>query len=217
MKNYITLIGLFIFFIPPVCALEDDVFRYPLTAQTENAFKTTCSLLSEHPFIRGNFDQEKTLSRLERLLKSSGNFIIACELGMVWETLKPFPSTLALGRDYIVQSRPGGQKTVLSAQGNETFLRMAEVISTVFSGNARGLLDNFEVYYSGSPASWELGLSPIEKSINSFAQRIVMKGDEAIRSILIYEQNGDTIKYIFLNHSYPAELDAHEKAYFSLP
>jgi len=216
---------LMLFFFATWQTQAQDIFRYPLGPQTTEAFRTTCSRLAEHPFIRGNFEQEKTLARLNRSLKSSGNFIIAADLGMVWDTGKPFPSTLALGKDYLIQSRPGGQKTVLSAQGNETFLRMAEVISTVFSGNAQGLLDNFEVYYSGNAngdtaggnAVWELGLSPLDKAINSFAEKIIMKGDAAIRSIQIYEQNGDTIKYILSNHSYPAELTINEKAFFSYP
>ena len=203
--------------LAPAQIHAQDVFRYPLGAQTEGAFRMTCSRLAQHQFIKGNFEQEKTLSRLERSLKSSGNFIIAADQGMVWDTLKPFPSTLTLGRDFMIQSRPGGQKTILSAQGNETFLRMAEVISAVFSGNAQGLLDNFAVYYSGDAAVWEMGLSSLDKAIYSFAEKIIMKGDAVIRSIQIYEQNGDTIRYILSNHRYPAELDVHEKDFFSYP
>jgi hypothetical protein len=198
-------------------SLEEDIFRYPLEAKTMDAFKTTCARLAEHPFTTGNFEQDKYLSRLDRSLKSSGTFIITAELGMVWDTAKPFPSTLTLGKDYLIQSRPGGQKTVLSAQGNETFIRMAEVLSAVFSGRSQGLLDGFEVYYSGGPAAWELGLSPRDKAIGSFAERIIMKGDTAIKSIMIYEQSGDTIRYILSNHGYPAELSAYEKAHFSIP
>ena len=196
---------------------QDDIFRHPLEPKTMAAFRATCSRLAERPFIKGNFEQEKTLSRLNRSLQSSGNFIIAADLGMVWDTAKPFPSTLVLGKDYLIQSRPGGQKTLLNAQGNETFIRLAEVISMIFSGQAQGLLYNFDVYYSGSAASWELGLVPKNKAIRSFAEKIIMKGDSAIRFIHIYEQGGDTIKYSLSNHSYPAELNAHEKSFFTLP
>ena len=186
-----------------------------------SAFTAACSRMAEHPFMKGQFDQEKILNRLGRSLKSSGNFIIADGLGMVWDTAKPFPSTLVLGKDYLIQSRPGGQKTVMSAQGNETFLRMAEVISTVFAGRSKGLLDNFEVYFTStntpSANSWEIGLSPIDKAIGSFAEKIIMKGDMVIRSIQINEQNGDTVKYIFLNHSFPSELSANEKSLFTYP
>jgi hypothetical protein len=196
---------------------QEEIFRHPLNQQNMSAFKTTCSRLAGRPLIRGNFEQEKTISRLDRSLKSSGNFIIAAGLGMVWDTVKPFPSTLALGKDYLIQSRPGGQKTVLNAQGNEIFIRMAEVINAVFSGNSQGLLDNFEVYYSSNAAEWELGLSPKNTAIGSFAQRIIMKGGAEIRSILIYEQNGDTVRYILSNQSYPSELNTNEKTFFTLP
>jgi outer membrane lipoprotein-sorting protein len=196
---------------------SEEIFRHPLEPQTMDAFKTTCLRLSEHVFIRGKFEQEKIISRLNRSLKSSGNFIIAIGLGMVWDTVKPFPSTLTLGKDYIIQSRSGRQKTVLNAQGNETFLRTAEVISAVFSGNSQGLLDNFNVYYSGSASAWELGLITKNNNISAFAEKIIMKGDTAIRSIMIYEQNGDTIKYYLSNHNYPAELNVNEKNLFSLP
>jgi len=195
---------------------QEDVFRHPLEPKTMNAFITTCSRLAGHPVVRGTFEQEKTLSRLNRSLTSSGNFIIAAGSGMVWDTVKPFPSTLTLGKDYLIQSRPSGQKTVLSAQGNETFLCMAEVISAVFSGNSQSLLDNFEIYYSGGgDTAWELGLIPRNTAIGSFAEKIIMKGDAAIRSITIYEQGGDTVRYILSNHTYPAELNVHEKAFFS--
>ena len=195
---------------------QEDVFRYPLRPETLNAFTLTCARLAEHTLIKGNFEQEKILGRLNRSLKSSGDFIIAEGYGMVWDTARPFPSTLVLGKDYIIQSRPGGQKNALSARGNETFIRLAEVISTVFSGHAQGLLDNFEVYFTGGNA-WELGLSPLDRAIGSFAERIIMKGDTAVRHIEVHEQSGDTIKYILLNHSYPAELNANEKTLFSFP
>ena len=196
---------------------QEEIFNHPLEPQTMDAFKTACSRLAAHPVVRGNFEQEKILSRLNRSLKSSGNFIIAAGLGMVWDTVKPFPSTLTLGKDYIIQSRSGGQKTVLSAQGNETFLRMAEVISAVFSGNSQGLIDNFRVYFSGNISAWELGLIPRDTAIGVFAEKIIMKGSATIRSILIYEQNGDSVQYIMTNHNYPAELNVNEKTLFALP
>jgi len=204
----------------------EEIFNHPLGPQTMDAFKTTCSRLAEHPVIRGNFEQEKTISSLNRTLKSSGNFIIAAGLGLVWDTVKPFPSTLTLGKDYIIQSRSGGQKTGLNAQGNETFLRMADVISAIFSGNSRGLIDNFNVYYSGgaggivdtaADASWELGLIPRDATIGAFAEKIIMKGSATIRSIQIYERSGDTVQYVLTNHNYPVELNANEKAFFVLP
>jgi len=186
-----------------------------LDPQTADAFRATCARIAKRPYTLGTFDQEKTVSRSKRTLKSSGNFIIAADQGMVWDTVKPFPSTMTLGRDYMIQSRPNGQKTVLNAQGNETFVRMAEILSAIFSGNAQGLLENFNIDYRGETAAWVMILSPLETTLNTFAEKIVINGDTAITTIQIYEQNGDSVKYILSNHRYPAELNAHEKAFFA--
>jgi hypothetical protein len=218
MKSIVIISGL-IFFALGLWAETPggNIFNYPLRSENMNAFTATRTLLAEHPHITGNFEQEKTLSRINRSLKSSGNFIIAKDMGMIWDTINPFPSTLTLGRDHIIQSRSGGQRTVISAQGKETFLRMAEVISAIFSGDAVSVLDNFRVFFYGNPQTWELGLIPLDNTIHSFAERIILKGGTAIQYIHIYEQNGDTVTYILSNHRYPAELGAHEKALFAIP
>jgi hypothetical protein len=217
MKNIVRAALLILFLASMPVWAESVVFNYPLSPETMGAFNQTTERLAEHPIVRGSFAQEKILGGLGRSLKSSGNFIISSELGMVWDTLEPYPSTLALGKDYLVQSRPGGRKTVISAQGNETFIRLAEVISAVFSGNTRRLMENFDVYYTGGVSGWELGLLPKDKAITSFAERIAITGNSAINSIYINEQNGGAISYILSNHSYPPELALHEKSLFALP
>ena len=216
IKNSKILVICFFFAISSVWA-EEDVFRHPLAPQTMNVFNTTFANLAEKPIIKGNFIQEKYLNRLDRSLISSGNFIIAVEQGMVWETLQPFPSTMILGRNFIMQSRPDGRKSILSAQGNETFTHMADVISVVFSGQSQGLLENFKVYFLGGISNWNMGLLPRDSVFTAFVTKITMSGDSAIRSIRLFEQNGDIITYTFSNLSYPARLSDHEEAFFTIP
>lgn len=226
-KNSIILFLCLFFILSSLCKnavwAEEDVFRYPLTPQTTSTFNATCARLAERPIVKGNFTQEKLLSRFGRSLNSSGNFIIAAEHGMVWETLQPFPSTMIMGSDFMLQSRPDGQMSVMNAQGNETFIQMAGIISAVFSGNSNGLLENFEVFFFDNISNWNIGLLPRNSMIASFASRITMSGNTTsggyalIRSIRIFEQNGDVITYTLSNHNYPAELSSHERAFFTIP
>jgi hypothetical protein len=215
-KNSKKLFLCFFFVFSSVWAKE-EIFCHPLMPQTMVVFNATCANLAEKSITKGNFAQEKYLNRFDRSLMSSGNFIIAVEQGMVWETLKPFPSTMILGKDFITQSRPDGRKSVLSAQGNETFTQMADVISSIFSGQSQGLLENFEVYFLGSVSNWNMGLLPRDSVFASFVMKITISGDSAIRSIRLFEQNGDVITYTLSNLSYPAGLNNHEEAFFSIP
>jgi hypothetical protein len=194
-----------------------DVFRFPLGPDTLPRFNEINAVLAAHPLIRGTFRQQKTLSRLNRSLVSEGRFIIARDLGMVWETVKPFPSTTTVGRDYLIQSIPGGRKTKLDAAGNETFLHFSGVISAVFAGDAKKLLENFENYFTEERGLWTLGLIPRDIPIRSFAARIIMGGDSVVRTITLYEQSGDLIRYELSGHVFPGALSADEREFFSLP
>jgi len=213
------IIILFLCFFSTISSLwaQEDVFRHPLGQQNMAAFNTAFANLAQKPVIKGNFEQEKYLNRFDRSLLSSGNFIIAAEQGMVWETLKPFPSTMIMGKNFIMQTRPDGRKSVLSAQGNETFTQMADVISFIFSGQRQGLLENFEVFFLGSVSNWNIGLLPKNSVFASFVMKIIMSGDSVIRNIKLYEKNGDVITYTLSNQIYPAGLSAYEEAFFTIP
>jgi len=217
MRKFLLILCLSFFTVTLLADEQNSsVFNNLLSQQTMNVFTKISARLAEHSIVKGNFEQEKKLNRLNRTLVSSGNFLIASELGMVWDTLKPFPSVMTLGKDYIIQSR-SSQRTVLSAAGNETFIRLAEVISAVFTGNTEKLIVNFDIYFIGVINNWEMGLTPKDKFIASITEKIVIKGDSVIKSIFIYEQNGDSTGYILSNHSYPSELNINEKAYFTVP
>lgn len=226
MNKKIFLMSLALFFLFSLIytwAQNNDVFNHPLTPQTTSTFNLICTRLADKPIVKGIFTQEKLLSRFGRSLVSSGNFLIAAEHGMVWETLKPVPSTMVMGKDFMLQSRPDGQMSVMNAQGNETFVQMANVLSSVFSGNSSGLLENFEVFFYGDIPNWNIGLLPKNSMIASFAEKITMSGGitpggfVVIRTIRIFEKNGDVITYTLSNHNYPAELNANEKAFFTIP
>jgi hypothetical protein len=205
-----------LFFIQALSAQvpEDEVFSHPLNGESRPRFNRICAAMAEHKVVRGQFVQTKNLKRLGRSLVSRGTFAADAELGMIWDTRSPFPSVMAVGRDFIVQSS-GGRSTRLDAGGNETFLRISETMSAVFTGNAEKLLTGFDLYFTEKNGAWILGLIPRDSSIRAFAGAFIMRGDSAIRELTLYEQNGDSIVYELSGHSYPAALSAAERAYFS--
>jgi outer membrane lipoprotein-sorting protein len=217
MKALACLLPVFLVFaVFPARAQEEDFFRFPLSAESRPRFEEVCRNLAKEPVVAGFFTQTKTISRLNRALVSEGDFVIAAGTGMIWDTRKPFPSTMAVGRDFMIQSTPSGTRTRLDAGGNETFLRFSDTISAVFSGDARKLIDNFEIYFNPAGSSWTLGLLPKEKVIQNFAVRITLEGDAVIRRITLYEQNGDSTRYELAEHRFPGGLSAGEKALFTL-
>jgi outer membrane lipoprotein-sorting protein len=207
-----------------VCGIEAEedanaVFNVPLSNATRPRFLAICAELSRYPVTKGAFEQQKTIKALNRTLSSSGVFIISAGDGMVWDTRKPFPSIMAVGEDFITQSTPGGTKTRLSAQGNETFVRLAAVIRAVFTGNPQQLLMNFTVFFTESGTTWRLGLVPKDASIKNFAEKIMLNGGGnggmAIQSIVLLQGNGDTLRYTLTKQTFSATLRPEEKALFN--
>ncbi|MDR0584176.1 MAG: outer membrane lipoprotein carrier protein LolA [Treponema sp.] len=194
----------------------DDVFRCPLTGETRPRFLSVCGELSKHPVVRGEFDLQKTIKKINRVLDSSGNFIISAEYGIVWDTKKPFPSTMTVGRDFVIQSTPNGTRAVLSAEGNETFVRLAAVIQAVFTGDPRKLLSGFNVFFAVSDGNWEIGLIPRDRSMQNFIGRITMNGSGGnIKKVILLQRNEDMVVYTFSNHGFAAGLSPAEEELFS--
>jgi hypothetical protein len=229
MRHFNTWAVLFCLFcfaaLSDMPAQDSDVFAHPLSAETLPRYTAVCAELAGHPLVKGSFEQTKTLPRLDRSLVSSGVFIIAAELGMVWETRSPFPSTVTMGRDFMIQSTPGGAKSKVDARGNGIFMSIADTMSALFTGDAARLRRQFDNYFMETREQggtvWTIGLVPREKAVRSFAERILLSGDSGagkdtlIRSVTLHTPDGGSVRYALSGHRFPVALEADEKALFS--
>jgi hypothetical protein len=201
---------------------QSPVFDHPLSTQNLASFDAICAQLSGRPYTKGIFEQTRIIRR-QKPLVSSGDFIVVADVGLVWITKSPVPSTTTLGRDYMIRSVPGGTSTRVDAKGNDMYISMADTIGSLFTGNAEKLKSNFDNFYAETATAngknWTIGLIPRNRAFRNFAQQIILEGFDSgqgavIRSIAIYEKNGNNLTYAFSEQSFPAALEAHEKAYF---
>jgi hypothetical protein len=223
MRNKRTLLFLVMLLLGTYSWAQSSVFDHPLSGQTLVRFDAICAQLASRPYTKGVFVQTRTLRRQNRSLLSSGDFIIAADLGVVWLTKSPVPSITALGRDYMIQSVPGGTGTRIDAAGNDIFISMADTISSLFTGNAQRLKSGFDNYcmeaQTVSGTFWTVGLVPKDRTFRNYAQRIVIAGfyverGAVIQTITIHERSGDSLAYAFSEQSFPVSLETNEQAYF---
>ena len=181
-----------------------------------------CKSLASHPNTTGNFTQTKTLQTNGRKLTSTGKFIF-CPLGILWQTEKPFPSSLILTEDAMIQIAANGKKSVMSGKDNQIFANISATLSSVFSGNAEELKKNFNCKFEeGADGGWKVYLTPKDSTIAAVMKSLLLSGSwdsgstggAVLTSLEMTEMSENTILYEFANQKYPKELSADEKENF---
>lgn len=188
-------------------------------AVNAETFDSVCANLSKHPNMTGDFSQVKTITAVNRNMKSIGTFIFSLD-GIMWKTEKPFPSTMVVGMTSVVQTLANGKQTVIDASSNQIFTSISTTLSAMFSGNSETLKNNFNVKFSEAGSTWKALLTPKDESVAKILTSLEISGNCSssfadLNSIVMSEASGDKISYSFTNQKYPKELSADEKAYFT--
>lgn len=191
-------------------------------AQTDsNKLSFLFSSLAENKVTSGNFIQEKSSPKLKRPLKSSGIFIF-CEEGVLWKTLKPFPSTMALTKTSMIQTKADGTKVVTDGSSNAVFQSVAATLSSLFAGNQNDLESYFIIEeFTSNSSGWKISLKPKDSTIGQALTKIELSGSiensknfYSLDSMKIIQTQGESTSYTLSNKTYRQELSDEEKNLF---
>jgi len=177
-------------------------------------FSKVCALISQNKVTKGNFTQTKSIKKISREIKSSGRFIVSIQDGILWNTLKPFNSSMAISKNGIVQTTASGKKSLLAGGNNGTFEQVSSIMTSLFNGNEEEMDKNFQIEFSGNTEGWSLDLTPRDSSVRAFIDKIHMTGKRSIDSMIISEASGDYTKYEFSEQKFADSLTDEEKTVF---
>ena len=191
-----------------------------LTFAQNISMESICAELSKNKITKENFIQEKKITKTGKVLKSSGNFIFS-ESGILWATEKPFPSTMILGKDFMIQVSADGTKKIMNAGGNEVFKNISSTLLAVFSNNVPALNDKFNIEFNTQKENWTVILKPKDSTVAAFMNSIVLNGNSSsakteIISVELTEAKGNKVLYKFINQTHPEELTEDEKTFFDV-
>ncbi len=140
-----------------------------------------CSGLAKNPVTTGDFVQIKTINANGRQLKSSGNFIIS-PYGIMWKTLKPFPSSLVVTESAMIQTAANGKQSVMNGADNQIFQNIASTLRSVFAGDSAELNKHFTVEF-GDEGLGE-GKNPLQGGQNA-TEGAIAAGGEPVWTIIL--------------------------------
>jgi len=219
MKNRKIFITLFILLSGLVFAQENT---------DKVTFKKVCESLSSKEITRGNFELERYIDKSKRALKSSGSFTISAKDGIIWFTEKPVETVMAVTEKYMIQVQPNGKKITTDASNNKTFGQIANITSSVFTGNYEVLENNFDIVFSKQEKTiWKAVLTPKDDSLKAFIENVTLLLDVTLPNenagvfnvkITVFEMatpSKDKTTYKLSSQSYSDTLSENEKTFFT--
>ena len=163
--------------------------------------------------LRGEFTQQKRIEGFKNPLRSQGRFLLARDKGVVWTTLKPFPSEVVLTRDRILsRQRDGSTRVELDARQQPALRAVNEMMFALMSGDVKALTGRFDAQPQLLPNNgWKLVLKPRPGAVAQAFNSITLEGDRYVRRVGIDERNGDSTQLEFSGMTEtPARLTSDE-------
>ncbi|QIL80963.1 outer membrane lipoprotein carrier protein LolA [Diaphorobacter sp. HDW4A] len=149
--------------------------------------------LKDAPVVRGKFEQEKSIKGFKQPLRSSGEFVVAKNKGIVWHVLKPFESTLIVKPDSLQSRRGDGEVSMQMRAEDEPVLRTVNaMLFAVMSADLVQLRQFFEVSGKAQASGWQMHLVPRDPMLAQWLASVDLQGGAFVREVKLQEARGDS-------------------------
>ena len=188
-------------------ALTVATVAMALTAPAQAAVQVSKiqAMLAKPAVMCGRFDQTKTLADPS----------VVDGKGVLWRTLKSFPSTLRLTRDEIVNYQGDRVAMRLDAKTEPTVRMINNVLFSLLSGDLAQLESLFEVDGAVDATSWNVSLKAKQAALEKAIGTIRLDGGAYVKNIVMSEASGDRTAIVFSEiKAGDAAMTAEEAALF---
>jgi hypothetical protein len=155
------------------------------------------AMLARPKIMCGRFDQSKQLAGMKKPLAANGRFCVVEGKGVLWRTLQPFPSTLRLTRDEIVNYQGDRVAMRLDAKTEPTVRMITNVLFSLLAGDLAQLESLFEVDGSVEANSWNVALKARQPALAKAIGSIKLEGGAYVKSMVMNEASGDRTSIVF--------------------
>ena len=198
-------------FLRTLCVLVMLAMVAPALAATD--VEAVKQRVAKVDVLRGEFSQEKQVAGFKNPLRSQGRFVLAQDHGVIWTTLKPFPSEVVVTRDRILSRQSDGSSRVeLDGRQQPAMRSVNAIMFALMSGDAQALSAQFTVKVEVLPGNaWKMQLTPRSAMLGKGFAQLTLSGDRYVREVQINEANQDVTRIQFAGMSdTPATLSTDE-------
>src|SRR5215475_7994426 len=140
------------------------------------------SMLARPKVLCGHFNQIKQLTGLKKPMASNGRFCVVAERGVLWRTLQPFPNTVRLTRDEIIQLQGDRVAMRLDAKQEPAVRMINSVLFALLAGDLNQIGKLFEVDGAIHENSWRVTLKAHDPALVRVISTVALEGGEHVKS-----------------------------------
>ena len=186
------------------------ILLFSLSGLWADQLEDVYARISAHPVTKGEFTQEQYIQMANRSLISKGTFVMAADRGIILEISEPFPSSMVVTEEKLVQSVSGNVVAVMDGKENAMFKNIAKIIHSIFLNDVQVLKDNFQVSVTGGPKD-VVELVPKDPLLSMMFLKITLAVGDSIDSVSVIETGGNWVNYNFNNKYFPEKLSSDEE------
>lgn len=151
--------------------------------------------LQKSPNLVANYTQEKTLNKLNKILKSSGDVVIIDNKNVFFRQSEPFELEQIITPNRFAQIMDD-EVNEITKENNPQLFEISNLLLNIFSMNE--LNDKYFAYtLSGDLNNWSLVMKPKDELLSKIFKSIKIKGSVNVKEILIEDVSQDTTKINF--------------------
>lgn len=160
-----------------------------------------CPTLAPGVTLYGRFVQERHLNGLTAPLKTTGDFVVAPSLGIIWRSLDPVASVTVITPQGIRRLVDGKEVQRISSARFPAFAKLYDALDRAMIGDWSALAKDFTIACTGDHKAWRVVLKPIrsEGPLRARLAWILLTGGGRIDQVDIMRANGDSEDVEFLN------------------
>lgn len=171
-------------------------FSFNTNALTVNEIS---ALLQKDANFKASYKQEKTLNKLNKILKSSGVVIIIENKNVFFRQNTPFELEQIITPNRFAQIMDD-EINEITRDNNPQLFEISNLLLNIFSMNEVNE-KYFSYKLSGNLNNWTLELKPNDELLSKIFNKITIQGSDKVKEIVIEDISKDTTVLTFSDYS----------------
>ena len=170
-------------------------FSFNTNALTVNELS---ALLQKDANFKASYKQEKTLNKLNKILKSSGVVIIIENKNVFFRQNTPFELEQIITPNRFAQIMDD-ELNEITRDNNPQLFEISNLLLNIFSMNEVNE-KYFSYKLSGNLNNWTIEMKPNDELLSKIFNKITIQGSDKVKEIVIEDVSKDTTKLTFSDY-----------------